>query len=138
MMRKEIKNIGTVLVDEITLCDSCFGVYIPIKTESEKIKKEREKFELWMFRDVKKHCPDVNINECTLFTETDLHIHTGCRNENGQYEMYFSFGFVMWFEDKDGEEIYTDISDLIDIELSEDDKKYVKRLVAHKIVDALI
>ena len=139
MMRtKQLKNIGTVVASEITLTDTSLGLYIPIETESDMIKREREKFESWVTRDVKKACPEVKLDECVLHTETDLYINTGCRNEHGRYELTFSIGFVSWFTDAEGNEIYDDISDGFEIGLSEEDKSYIKRLMAVKIVDILM
>ena len=135
---RELKNIGTVVTSEITLSDTMMSLFIPIETESELIRAEREKFESWVIRDAKKENPDVNFDDCTLYTETDLHINTGCRDNNGRYEMYFSVGFVMWFTDANGEEVYFDSSDGFEIELSEEDKAYLKRVMALKIVEALI
>lgn len=40
MKRRELKNIGTVRANEIQLCDSFLGLYIPIETESDKVKEE--------------------------------------------------------------------------------------------------
>lgn len=134
---REFKNIGTVDTSEITLSDTVMSLFIPIETESELIRAEREKFESWIVRDAKKENPDVNFDECTLNIETDLYINTGCRDENGKYEMYFSIGFTMWFMDADGKEIYWDSSDGFEIELSEEDKTYLKKVIAIKIVDAL-
>ena len=52
MMRtKQLKNIGTVVANEIKLTDTTLGLYIPIETESEIIKAERERFESWVIRD---------------------------------------------------------------------------------------
>lgn len=135
---REIKNIGTVLTNEIELSDTCLGLYIPIGTESEKIKAEREKFESWVVRDAKKLYPEVDFDKCTLKTEIDLHINTGCRQVDGKYMLNFSVGFVSWFEDAEGNEIHWDMSDSFEIELSEEDRNYIKRIMAHKIVDALI
>ena len=135
---REIKNIGTVLTNEIELSDTCLGLYIPIETESANIKAEREKFESWVVRDAKKLNPEVDFDKCTLNTETDLHINTGYRQEDGRYTLDFSVGFVSWFEDTEGNEKYWDISDNFEIELSEEDRNYIKKVMAHKIVDALI
>lgn len=139
MMRtKQLKNIGTVIANEIMLTDTTLGLYIPIETESDIIKSEREKFESWMKRDIQKQCPGVNLDECTLHTETDLHINTGFCNEQGKYELTFFVGFVSWFTDKEGNEIYDDMSDGFEIELSDENRSYIKKLVAIKIVDALM
>ena len=113
-------------------------MYIPIETESDKIKTEREKFESYVVRDTKKACPNINLDECTLHTEVDLFINTSGRNEKGKYELTFSIGFISWFTDKDDNEIYDDMSDGFEIELSEDDKSYIKKIVASKIIDVLI
>ena len=137
MKRKELKNIGTVLASEISITDSRLGLYIPIETESDRVKTERETFESWVVRDVKKQFPDVNFDKCTLHTEIDLYINTGCRNELGKYELTFSIGFVSWITDADGNEIYDDMSDGFEIDLSEDDKTYIKKIIAKKIVDVL-
>ena len=139
MMRtKELKSIGTVLASEISLTDTSLGLYIPIETESDIIKSEREKFESWIVRDVQKQCPDVNLDECTLHTEIDLYINVNGINEYGKYELTFFIGFISWLTDADGNEIYDDMSDGFAIELPDDDKSYIKRIVAEKIADALM
>ena len=50
----------------------------------------------------------------------------------------FSVGFISWFTDKEGNEIYEDMSDGFEIELSEEDKSYIKEIVAAKVVDVLM
>lgn len=134
---REFKNIGTVVANEITLSDTTIGLYIPIETETEYIKAEREKFESWVIRDSKKHCPEVDINKCILCTETNLFVNTGYRDAAGRYEMHFSIGFISSFTDAEGKEIYWDMSDHFDIELSEYDKAYLKKLIALKVIYAL-
>ena len=134
---REFKNIGTVVTSKIMLSDTTMSLFIPLETESDLIRAEREKFENWVLRDVKKENPDINFDDCILNTETDLYINTGCCDKNGRYEMYFSIGFIVCFMDADGKEIYWDSSDGFEIELSEEDKAYLKKVMALKIVDAL-
>ena len=45
MKRKNFENIGKVAVNEITLCDTEIGLYIPIEKMSENIRREYEKNE---------------------------------------------------------------------------------------------
>lgn len=40
MRRKNFENIGKVAVNEISLCDSEIGLYIPIEKMSENIRRE--------------------------------------------------------------------------------------------------
>ena len=51
--------------------------------------------------------------------------------------MHFSIGFISSFTDAEGKEIYWDMSDHCDIELSESDKAYLKKLIALKMIDVL-
>ena len=83
------------------------------------------------------YMPEVDINECILCTETNLFVNTGCRDEEGRYEMHFSIGFISSFTNAEGKEIYWDMSDHFDIELSESDKAYLKKLIALKMIDVL-
>lgn len=138
MKVKELKNIGTVLASEISLTDTCLGLYIPIKTESDKIRSEYEKFESWIIRDAQKQYSDINFEECTLHTETDLYINIGNMDKSGKYELTFHVNFISWLTDTDGNEIYSDISDGFEIELSNDDKTFIKKIVAEKIIDVLV
>ena len=43
MRNKNFENIGKVAVNEISLCDSEIGLYIPIEKMSENIRREYEK-----------------------------------------------------------------------------------------------
>lgn len=135
---KELKNIGKIVENEIVLSDTSLSIYIPIETESEIIKAEREKFEGWLIRDTKAKRPNIDLSKCTLYRETDLFVNTGYRDESGKYVLDFSVGFMMWFEDENGEEIYCDTTNQFDIELSEEDKAYVKKIMAEKIVEVLV
>lgn len=135
---KTLENIGTVVASEIELSDTTIGMYIPIKSESDIIREKREKFQSWVMRDAKVHSPETNFDECTLFTETDLFINTSCCDEKGRYKLYFSIGFIMWYEDSEGNEVYWDMSEHYDIDLSEEDKAYIKKIIALKIVDAMM
>ena len=133
--RESILNVGIVKADEIELCDTTIGLYIPMETASETVKAEHKKFEGWVVRDAKEKFPDYDfIGKTTLFTETCLHVHTGYENDN--IKMYFSVGFTMWYEENEtGKEIYGDISDPFEIELSEEDTTKVKKMVLEKLME---
>lgn len=135
---KELKSIGKIIEDGIVLSDSVMAIYIPLEKESESLRMERKKFEEWFERGVKEQYPNIDLEKYTLCRETDLFINAGWRDENGKYPLDFSVGFMMWLEDENGKEIYNDIFDQIDVELSEEDKVYVKKIMAEKIVEVLV
>ena len=139
MKRREvIENIGTVVANDICLSDTTIGVYIPIESESDTIREKRERFEACVKREAKESLPDVNFDECKLYVETDLFINTGYRDDSGKYKMYFSVGFIMWYEDAEENEIYCNFSQHYDIELSEKDKEYIKKIIAQKIIEVMM
>lgn len=132
---KEIKNIGTIVASEIKLSDTQIGLYIPIEIEVEAVKAEREKIESWAWRDAKKDNLSVDFENCKLYTETDLYIN-GWATPDG-YGLSYSIGFTSWIEDENGNEVYCEISDPFEITLSDDDKEYIKEMVAMKIAETL-
>lgn len=135
---KKLDNIGTVVASEIELSDITIGMYIPIKSESKLIRDKRKMFQSIVMRDAKEHHPEVNFDECKFYTETDLFVNTSCCDEQGRYKLYFSIGFIMWYEDSEGNEVYWDMSQHYDIDLSEEYKAYIKKIIALKIMDVMM
>lgn len=135
-MRKNIKNIGTIKVEDITLSDTTISIYIPFETLDPKVEAEKERFHEAFENGQKLYHPEIDQSKCTLFTETDLFVNT--QKVNDKYILDFSIGFICWLEDENGEELYWDASDQFDIALTEEDKDYVKRIMAEKIIEVMM
>lgn len=135
-MRKNIKNIGTIKVEDITLLDTTISIYIPFETLDPKVEAEKEKFHKAFENGQKLYHLEIDQSKCTLFTETDLFVNT--QKVNDKYILDFSIGFICWLEDENGEELYWDASDQFNIALTEEDKDYVKRIMAEKIIEVMM
>ena len=135
---KELSSIGTVNVNGIALSDTLMSLYIPVEKESDFIKEKRELYESCVMKTMKLYQPEINTEGCTLFTETNLYVSTGYADENGKYQVDYSVSFYAWLEDAEGNAVYDDISDQIEIKLSDEDKAYIKKILIMKIINALM
>lgn len=72
MRRKNFENIGKVAVNEITLCDTEIGLYIPIEKMSENIRREYEMSEKHFTETVNKEHPEIDLSQHTLYRDVAL------------------------------------------------------------------
>lgn len=130
MRRKNFENIGKVAVNEITLCDTEIGLYIPIEKMSENIRREYEKNEKQFTETVKKEHPEVDLSQYTLYRDVALHMNI---NDN---KVSYSVAIILWIQDEDENEIHVEFYDPFEIEINAEDNKYLKKLVMNKLMEA--
>ena len=130
MRRKNFENIGKVAVNDITLCDTEIGLYIPIEKMSENIRREYEKNEKQFTETVKKEHPEVDLSQHTLYRDVALHMHI---NDN---KVSYSVAIILWIQDEDENEIHVEFYDPFEIEINAEDNKYLKKLVMNKLMEA--
>ena len=130
MRRKNFENIGKVAVNEITLCDTEIGLYIPIEKMSENIRREYEKSEKQFTETVKKEHPEVDLSQYTLYRDVALHMNI---NDN---KVSYSVAIILWIQDDDENEIHVEFYDPFEIEINAEDNKYLKKLVMNKLMEA--
>ena len=130
MRRKNFENIGKVAVNDITLCDTEIGLFIPIEKMSENIRREYEKSEKQFTETVKKEHPEVDLSQYTLYRDVALHmnIHNG--------KVAYSVAIILWIQDEDENEIHVEFYDPFEIEINAEDNKYLKKLVMNKLMEA--
>ena len=130
MRRKNFENIGKVAVNEITLCDTEIGLYIPIEKMSENIRREYEKSEKQFTETVKKEHPEVDLSQYTLYRDVALHMNI---NDN---KVSYSVSIILWIQDENENEIHVEFYDPFEIEINAEDNKYLKKLVMTKLMEA--
>ena len=130
MSRKNFENIGKVVVNEITLCDTEIGLYIPIEKMSENIRREYEKSEKQFTETVKKEHPEVDLSQYTLYRDVALHMNI---NDN---KVSYSVSIILWIQDENENEIHVEFYDPFEIEINAEDNKYLKKLVMNKLMEA--
>lgn len=130
MRRKNFENIGKVAVNEITLCDTEIGLYIPIEKMSENIRREYEKNEKQFTETVKKEHPEIDLSQYILYRDVALHMNI---NDN---KVSYSVAIILWIQDEDENEIHVEFYDPFEIEINAEDNKYLKKLVMNKLMEA--
>ena len=130
MKRKNFENIGKVAVNEITLCDTEIGLYIPIEKMSENIRREYEKNEKQFTETVKKEHPEVDLSQYTLYRDVALHMNI---NDN---KVSYSVAIILWIQDENENEIHVEFYDPFEVEINAEDNKYLKKLVMNKLMEA--
>lgn len=130
MRRKNFENIGKVAVNDITLCDTEIGLYIPIENMSENIRREYEKSEKHFTETVNKEHPEIDLSQYTLYRDVALHMDL----DNGKVK--YSVAIILWIENEQGEEIRVEFYDPFEIEINAEDNSYLKKLVLKKLVDS--
>ncbi len=130
MRNKNFKNIGSVLINDITLCDTNIGLYIPIEKMSENIRREYEKIEKHFTETVNKEHPEIDLSQYTLYRDVALHMDL----DNGKVK--YSVEIILWIENEQGEEIHVEFYDPFEIEINAEDNSYLKKLVLKKLVDS--
>ena len=130
MRKKNFENIGKVAVNEISLCDSEIGLYIPIEKMSTNIKQEYDKCEKWFKEAVNKEYPEINLLDYTLYRDVALHmnIHNG--------KAVYTVAIILWIQDEDENEIHVEFYDPFEIEINAEDNSYLKKLVLNKLIDS--
>lgn len=130
MRNKNFKNIGNVAINEIALCDTTIGLYMPIEKMSKNIRTEYEKCEEMFSRTLAKEHPEVDLTQYTLYRDVALHMNI----ENNKVR--YSIAIILWIQDEEGTEIHVDFFDPFDVEINEEDNKYLKKLVMNKLMDS--
>lgn len=130
MRNKNFKNIGNVAINDITLCDTLIGLYIPIEEMSENIRREYEKSEKHFTETVNKKHAEIDLTQHTLFRDVALHMNL---NDG---KIRYLVAIILWIENEQGEEIHTEFYDPFDVEINAEDNKYLKKLVMNKLMDS--
>ena len=130
MRRKNFENIGKVAVNDITLCDTEIGLYIPIEKMSENIRREYAKSEKHFTETVNKEHPEIDLSQYTLYR--DIALHMDLDNDKVNY----SVAIILWIENEQGEEIHVEFYDPFEVEINAEDNSYLKKLVLKKLVDS--
>ena len=130
MRKKNFENIGKVAVNEISLCDSEIGLYIPIEKMSENIHREYEKCEKWFTETVNREHPEINLADYILYRDVALHmnIHNG--------KVVYTVAIILWIQDENENEIHVEFYDPFEIEINAEDNSYLKKLVLNKLIDS--
>lgn len=129
MKRKNFENIGKVAINEINLCDTEIGLYMPIEKMSKNIRREYDKCERWFTETVSKKHPDINLSDYTLAHDIALHMNI-CDNE-----VNYSVAIILWLEDEEGNEKHVEFYDPFEIEINDEDNRYLKKLVLEKLIE---
>ena len=131
MRRKRVfVNIGKVAINKIALCDTTIGLYMPIEKMSSVIRREYEKCEAMFTEIVKREHPVVNLTEYTLYRDIALHMNI----DNGKVR--YSVAIILWIQDEAENEIHTEFFDPFEIEVDDEDKAYLKKLVIDKLMES--
>ena len=130
MRNKNFKNIGNVAINEIALCDTTIGLYIPIEKMSENIRREYEKCEKYFTETVNKKHPEIDLSQYTLYR--DIALHMDLDNDKVNY----SVAIILWIENEQGEEIHVEFYDPFEVEINDEDNSYLKKLALKKLVDS--
>lgn len=130
MRRKNFENIGKVAVNDITLCDTEIGLFIPIEKMSQNIREKYEWSENSFKKTFAKDHPELNLSDFTLIHDISLHM-----NINNS-EITYSVAIILWVEDENGKEIDVEFYDPFDVEINAEDNKYLKKLVMNKLMEA--
>lgn len=131
MKNKKIENIGKVAINDILLSDTDIGLYMPIEKMSDNIRKQYEKCEEMFTRKVASKHPEINLKDYVLYRDIALHINI----EN--CKVRYSVSIILWIEDEAGEEIDSEFFDPFDIEINDEDNRYLKKLVLNKLIENL-
>ena len=130
MRRKNFENIGKVAVNDIILCDTEIGLYIPIEKMSENIRREYVKNEKQFTETVKEEHPEIDLSQYILYRDVALHMNI---NDN---KVSYSVAIILWIQDENENEIHVEFYDPFEIEINAEDNKYLKKLVMNKLMEA--
>lgn len=131
MKNKKIENIGKVAINDILLSDTDIGLYMPIEKMSDNIRRKYEECEKMFNQALLLKCPEINLEDFVLYRDIALHINI----ENCKVRYLVSI--ILWIDDESGEEIHADFFDPFDIEINDEDSRYLKKLVLNKLIENL-
>lgn len=132
MRNKNFKNIGNVAINEIALCDTTIGLYMPIEKMSKEIRTEYEDSEKHFTEKIKKNFSEIDLTQHTLFRDVALHMNINDKDK----KVHYSVAIILWIEDEQGNEIHTEFYDPFEVEINDEDNKYLKKLVMNKLMDS--
>lgn len=130
MRNKNFKNIGSVSINDITLCDTNIGLYIPIEKMPENIRREYEKIEKNFTEIVNTEHPEIDLSQYTIYRDVALHMNV----DNNKVS--YSVAIILWIENEQGKTIHAEFYDPFDVEINSEDNKYLKKLVMNKLMDS--
>lgn len=130
MKRKNFENIGSVAIKDITLCDTNIGLYIPIEKMSKNIRREYEHDERHFTDKIKREYPEIDLLQHTLFRDVALHINLD------HSKIYYTISIILWIEDEQGKDIHMEFYDPFEVEINDEDNKYLKKLVMNKLIES--
>ena len=131
-MVKLIKNIGEILVNDITLTDTRIGLYIPLKNETENVTRLRKQLEQWLINETRLLQREIYFKIGEMKTAPCLYINIG-QDKKGEFEVGYSVVYLGMVENEEGEEVVYDITDPSPIELSEEERGYINNLIMNKL-----
>lgn len=123
MKRNTIKNLGTISIDKLEIVGGTIEVFIPIEASSNEL--------------------DVVLEKCKASYKKD---HPDIENVSFNVNLVFSMGYanpefelqILIFDDTTGETFEEYDSYYVgDIELSEDQKKQIKKVIWNKLGETL-
>lgn len=132
MRNKNFKNIGNVAINEIALCDTIIGLYMPIEKMSKEIRTEYKDSEKHFTEKIKKNFSEIDLTQHTLFRDVALHMNINDKDK----KVHYSVAIILWIEDEQGNEIHTEFYDPFEVEINDEDNKYLKKLVMNKLMDS--
>lgn len=132
MRNKNFKNIGNVAINEIALCDTIIGLYMPIEKMSKEIRTEYEDSEKHFTEKIRKNFSEIDLTQHTLFRDVALHMNINDKDK----KVHYSVAIILWIEDEQGNEIHTEFYDPFEVEINDEDNKYLKKLVMNKLMDS--
>lgn len=135
---KEIKNIGTVSIKDLTICEGSIGLYIPINVMSDPIKERiAELDEDFKKRFAKKH-PEVDTSSFTLSHDIALHMYLDTEKFEDREEttVMYQVNTIIWYTETENTEYEeTDVDTAFEIDINADDSRYLKKLVMNKLLE---
>lgn len=123
MKRNTIKNLGTISIDKLEIVGGTIEVFIPIEASSKEL--------------------DAVLDKCKARYKEE---HPGIKNTSFNVNLVFSMGYansefelqILIFDDDNGETVEEYDSYCVgDIELSEDQKKQIKKVMWDKLGETL-
>ena len=96
---------------------------------SENIRIEYEDSENYFISKVKEQYPEIDLTKYLFLRDISLHININ----NG--EVNYTVSIILWLEDEQGEEFFTEFFDPFEVEINDEDNKYLRRLVINKLMD---
>lgn len=135
-MKREIKNVGTISLENITLDSSSIALFIPLETMNDDVQEKINELESMYIKAFEEKYPNIDTSSFTLNRDISLNIGLDSQAfvDKTDKHIYYAYSVIIWYKEcTDTEYEFVEFYDPIDVELDKEDKQIIKQIIIDQL-----